>query len=716
MAGASRSVASDTPLSGAVLAAAAKEAAAAAGAETEPGLAISAAVASLWEALPGTLVSVFVLEHGRLWLVSQRGYSIVPDGLSVETGVMGRSVRLRRAQLVADVADDADYIAAIPAVASEAAVPLKAASVVVGVLNLESERPLPRDTVRLLRPLTAALAPLAEALRTSRVIDLAGLARLFVYLGSLRDADEIAALGAATLAKVLPLDVSQLVLWDEHGAPVERASWRGTQGRLPLTIDELEGARSLVNPGVVCQVLRSGARGRAGSLVWFPLRANGEDLGALVGLSSTDLEIEVGQLDTAALLAAHVAASLDAAVALRRERQSAQTDPLTGILNRRGFEGRLEAALGDMQARRVPLSLMIIDCDDFKEINDRAGHEFGDALLVEIAQLLERALPEGAVAARIGGDEFVVMLPETGADAAEAVGGSIRASLAQGMTDAGFPLRISAGVSTFPFDGVGASTLIRAADQALYAAKDQGKDRIASFRDVVSAGMTRVAPALARAAPDRRGGVRTDGSVLAEVLDAARAIEEEQTSEGVCDRLCKALVFVVGATACLAARIDGEFLVDASEHSLRDVSLGPQSAYRISDFPLTVEALESGEPHAMSLLDTAVDPSEAFVLRELGMNALLMLPLHVAGRPWGLVEVYEMRLRRFTDDDVAVAHFLAQAAERRLGTVRSRGTSGDRPPLYELPAAGGAPRSRCSRNAHGRSSPGSGDRPTRETT
>jgi diguanylate cyclase (GGDEF)-like protein len=695
MAGASRSAAAlDPPLDGGMVAAAAREAAAAAASADDDTQALDAAVNSLSNALPGTFVSVFVLEHGRLWLVSQRGYSIVPDGLSVESGILGRAVRLRRAQVVQDVHEDHDYIAAVPAVASEVAVPLRVGSVVVGALNVESERRLPRDAARLLRPLTAALAPRAEALRTRRVIDLAALARLFVYLGSLRDADEIAALAAATLAKVLPVDVSQVVLWDDDGAPVERAAWRGTSGREPLTTHELEGARSLVDHSVVCQVLGSGRRGRAGSVVWLPLRANGEDLGALVGLTSSGLEVEASQLDTAALLAAHVAATLDAAVALRRERRSAQTDPLTGILNRRGFEEKLESALVEMQERRMPLSLMLIDCDDFKEINDRAGHEFGDALLVEVGELLERLLPGGAVAARLGGDEFIVMLPEAGADAAEGVGARLRAELTDGMTDAGFPMRISAGISTFPFDGAGATTLIRAADQALYAAKNQGKDRIASFRDVVTASTARSTVALARTVPDRRGGVRTDGSVLAEALAATRAIGEEPDAEAVCKRLCKALVFVVGATACLAARIDGEFLVDATEHSLRDVSLGPHAAYRTADFPLTVEVLESGDPHAMSLLDAAVDPAEAFILRELSMNALLMLPLRVGGRSWGLVEVYEMRLRRFTDDDIALARFLVESAERRLEVLDPDHVSGSRLPLYELPPETGAPRSR----------------------
>jgi diguanylate cyclase (GGDEF)-like protein len=216
-----------------------------------------------------------------------------------------------------------------------------------------------------------------------------------------------------------------------------------------------------------------------------------------------------------------VAASLDAAFSLQRERLSAATDPLTRILNRRGFEARLEVALREAQEQRLPLSLLVIDCDDFKEINDRAGHAFGDALLREVADVLVGALPEGAEAARIGGDEFVVMLPHAGADAAEALGGQIRTRLADGLTDAGFPLRISAGISTYPFDGAKPSALLRAGDQALYAAKAAGKDRVASFRELTGAAPA-VAPSEAKSGLEsgRRGRSDGSGAVLSDALAA----------------------------------------------------------------------------------------------------------------------------------------------------------------------------------------------------
>jgi GAF domain-containing protein len=176
------------------------------------------------------------------------------------------------------------------------------------------------------------------------------------------------------------------------------------------------------------------------------------------------------------------------------------------------------------------------------------------------------------------------------------------------------------------------------------------------------------------------------------VVAATAAIDREETAEDVCKRLCKSLVFAIGATACLVSRIADGYLVDAAKHSLRDVSLGDDAAYRIDDFPLTAETLRTGEPRAVSFLDADIDPAEAFLLREFGMNALLMLALRIEGEPWGLVEVYEMRLRRFSEDEIAVAHFLASHAERRLAVVGTRTPLRPWPRVYELPPEGAAPR------------------------
>jgi diguanylate cyclase (GGDEF)-like protein len=674
---------------GSALLSTAHTAAAAAREEGRPRLAIDAAVGALHDALPSLYPSVFVLEHSRLWLVAQRGYAVRPDGIRVEQGVMGRAVRLGQAQLARELESDPDYMRVLPHVVCELAVPLRADGVVVGALNVESQRALPEDAVELIQPLAAALAPLAEELRASGTLDLAALARLFAHLGGLRDPEEIAGLAAASLSRVLPISTSQIVKWNEIGAPVELASWQAEDATQDLLAPEdVAAARALVGHTVVSQQLElGGTAGGAphGAYVWLPLRSSGTDVGVLVAAVRDGDSVDAAPLDTAAVLAAHVAASLDVAAALQEERQSAVTDSLTGILNRRGLEERLELEIALAQERRRPLSLLVMDCDDFKEINDRAGHEFGDTLLYEIGRVLLRSIPEGAEAARLGGDEFVVMLPGAGAESAAELGARLRDLLAEGLTDAGFPLRVSAGISTYPFDGATPPALLRAADQALYAAKDAGKDRVASFGDV-----TRHEHAVDESA-DAREARRRDrgaGSVLADVVSGSLAIDSEDTVDAVCSRLCKWLVFVIGTTACLASRVVGDYLVDATGHALREVSLGDEAAYRLSDFPVTQEVLRTGEPRAVSFLDGDIDP-EAFVLRELGMSSLLLLPLQVKGEAWGLVELYEMRLRRFTEDDAVVARFLVGHAERRLAALGADTAPAPSPPVYKLPPPDG---------------------------
>jgi diguanylate cyclase (GGDEF)-like protein len=646
----------------------------------EPAALAEAAVTALHEELEGAYVSAFVLEHGRLWIVAQRGYMMVPDGLSIDEGVMGRAVRQRRTQIVRAVDADPDYVPAARGVTAEIAVPLQRDGVVLGVLNIESVPPPPRDAARLLRPLARALVPVVERLQSRRTLDLSALARLFVYVSSLRDPRGIAESAAGALARVLPIETSQVVLFHEEDVE-ELATWTaGSSGAAPLDARALAELRAAADPTAVFELLPlRPAEGRPGrrAVFWLPLRSSALELGVLVGTSRWPRDVDRGQTEAAALLAAHAAASLDGALAFGRERQSALTDPLTALLNRRGLEIRLDEALGAAQREREPVSLLVLDCDDFKVVNDRAGHEFGDALLRETARALFSLLPAGASCARVGGDEFVILLPRTGAEPAEAVGNQLRLGLARELAEAGFPLRVSAGLATYPFDGGAGPQLLRAADQALYAAKDRGKDRVVSFRDAMR--VSRPLRSVPRSRDRRRTPNHGELPVVADMAEAAVALWAEGDPVSVLERLCKALTFVVGGTGCLASRVDGGFLYDVARHSLREVSLGADAAYLIDDFPLTAEALRTGESRSVSFLDADVDSAEAFVLRDLGMSCVLLLPLLVHGASWGLAELYDVRLRHFSEVDRAIAGFLAGQAARRLETLEDAGAG--RPPL-----------------------------------
>jgi diguanylate cyclase (GGDEF)-like protein len=653
------------------LAAAFNGAAAAAADADTASEAIDRALEVLHDDLNGAGVAAFVLEHGRIWSVGVRGYAMIPDGLSLEEGVTGRAVRTSELQFAPDASADPDFIEVVGAVASELAIPLVTDEGVVGVLNIETATPLPAGAAGVVGPLLDALAGPIDELRASRTVDVSTLARLFVYMSSLRDHVAIAEVAVRSLARVLPLEASQLLLLDEEGRLVEATEWCAAGGGHELVpLPALEALRGRIEASAVFELLDASTTTvpeldglHLGSIVLIPLRANGSEIGMLVGSSRFAREFDRVQGELAALLAAHAAASLDAAIALDRERRSAHTDPLTGLLNRRGLENLLEGELGGAQEVRQPLSLVVLDFDDFKDVNDRAGHEFGDALLREVGLVLGGICPEGAAAARIGGDEFVVMLPGMDADAAVEATERLRVGLGEGLDDAGFPLRLSAGISTYPYDGAGTTQLLRAADQALYRAKARGKNRVIPFREVIR-GSTAAEIGPVRADRSRGGG--SEATALADVMDAANAIDSEATTAFVLERLTKTISFVVGATGTVISRIDGARLRDVSTHALRDISLGEDDSYVIADYPVTQEVLETRCVRSLSFLDDDLDSAEAFVLRELQMNAAMLLPLVVHEEAWGLVEIYDMRMRRFTIEEEAVAQFLVAQAGKRI--------------------------------------------------
>jgi diguanylate cyclase (GGDEF)-like protein len=157
----------------------------------------------------------------------------------------------------------------------------------------------------------------------------------------------------------------------------------------------------------------------------------------------------------------------------------ALTDPLTGLGNHRHFHERLEAELDRTEARRQPLSLCLIDLDDFKRINDSFGHPVGDQVLCEVADCLRH----GGEAFRLGGDEFALLLNGLGEREALAIAETVVARLAGLDHDRGRGVCFSAGVATYPSPGVLRSDLRRLADAALYRAKGDGKNRVQAYQE-----------------------------------------------------------------------------------------------------------------------------------------------------------------------------------------------------------------------------------------
>ncbi len=240
---------------------------------------------------------------------------------------------------------------------------------------------------------------------------------------------------------------------------------------------------------------------------------------ALMGSAALILVVlwEASPLLSAALVGPLLAIALYQRSTFRelRAMRLALTDPLTGLGNHRHFHDRLERELADSQAQGYPLSLCLVDIDDFKKINDRFGHPGGDKVLAQLATKLR----QGGEAFRLGGDEFAILLPgrddEGASMAAQAIVGRIAG---YEFAPAG-SVTVSAGIATVPEEGIARDELVRRADSALYWAKEYGKDQVRVYRpDVLEiAELKRLA-----AGPDRAARFRAAAS-LARAVDARDA-------------------------------------------------------------------------------------------------------------------------------------------------------------------------------------------------
>lgn len=164
----------------------------------------------------------------------------------------------------------------------------------------------------------------------------------------------------------------------------------------------------------------------------------------------------------------------------------ATTDGLTGLVNRRQFIALAENEMVCFRRYRRPLSMLLLDIDDFKAINDRFGHDVGDQMIVHVAMLCDENKRDADVVARVGGEEFAVLLPETDLENGCVVGERLRRLVsARSLQAAGtnVPVTVSVGVAQFDATMAGVSDLMKLADRMLYRAKHAGRNRIASDVD-----------------------------------------------------------------------------------------------------------------------------------------------------------------------------------------------------------------------------------------
>jgi diguanylate cyclase (GGDEF)-like protein len=245
------------------------------------------------------------------------------------------------------------------------------------------------------------------------------------------------------------------------GSPVART----LAGGVPVAT---RGSEDIFGPGVPER--RRGER--AG--IAYPLSDGSRVVGALV-LLGPPLE-DLALLEDLAPLLTDLGPRLAAAQAVHEAERRAIVDPLTGLRNRR----ELERAMGS-PAGSAPATLVYVDLDHFKKLNDALGHPAGDAALKHVARLLEAAVRDGDLVARIGGEEFAVWLPRTGLREGLEVAERIRRSIAEQplmWSGTAYPLTASCGIASCPELVGDVMNLPAAADAALYRAKELGRNRV----------------------------------------------------------------------------------------------------------------------------------------------------------------------------------------------------------------------------------------------
>ncbi len=385
------------------------------------------------------------------------------------------------------------------------------------------------------------------------------------------------------------------------------------------------------------------------SLCAAPLVYRGRSLGLLVALANSADGFLPHDVDLMQSYAAQAAIALANARLYEAQEQLATSDPLTGLFNHREFHEAVARELDVCRRGGGAMSVVLLDLDGFKQVNDTAGHAAGDRVLVAAADALRSCCRETDRAFRIGGDEFALVLHGTSAGGAEPVTKRAAAALAALDRRVG----VSYGIGEWPADGPTKDGVLSSADERLYAMKRTVRAKAAE-RVAGSAGAGRQRDRLACASRLSAKLLR-----LADPVEiAATTVEELHATFRyhlvVIDRLDDGTML---RPAAAAGPLTGKVNFDDWEQPADQGVLG--------------RVVQTGEPSLV--LDTATDPDFIGVDQPIQSGSELTVAIRVNGETWGVLNIEHLDTHAFDADDVVFADLVAAHVGAALDRARLRG-------------------------------------------
>jgi diguanylate cyclase (GGDEF)-like protein len=443
-------------------------------------------------------VAILLLDKatGELCVRSQIGWDEGMDlvRLRLGDGLTGAAAVEKRPIYAPDVSRDARYINSTRTTRSELAIPLMVRDEVVGVLDCQSENlnHFDNETIDLL---TLFSTQASMALQNARLYSL-----------ERRRAQQLEAINAIAQQTTVVLEVKDLlttvcsliqdafridhvsVLLREEDDLVLRAQHGD------LTLRMIEGGRLPAGTEIWGRTLATGltliedaVRENGGrcfyaetvSRMCIPLVSFGQSLGVLLLDSKARGAFQESDRQPLESVADICATAIQNAHYVERVKQLAYIDGLTGIFNRRFFEMRINEEIERARRFEVGMSVIMIDIDQFKRLNDEFGHLLGDEVLRQVSSLFHQQLRKIDVVCRYGGEEFAILLSQTDPQYSLGIAEKLR-RVVETWQFPGVPrpVTISAGVATFPGHGQARDELMKAADAGLYAAKQAGRNRV----------------------------------------------------------------------------------------------------------------------------------------------------------------------------------------------------------------------------------------------